>query len=223
MTRVAVILSGCGVFDGSEIHEAAATLLALDRAGAEVVVAAPDIEQMHVVDHQAGEPAAEAVRNVRVESARLARGPVADVASLKADDFGAVLLPGGFGAAKNLCTFAVDGSDCTANPDVEAFLKAVHAAGGVIGAMCIAPALVARVIGADTSVRLTIGSDAETAAAIDRMGAVHVNAPATGVVVDRTNRVVSTPAYMLAGGIAEVFDGITEMVTKVLELAGHND
>ena len=220
MARVAVILSGCGVFDGAEIHEATATLLALDRAGAEVVVAAPDIDQMHVVDHQAGEPVEGAVRNVRVESARLARGPVADVAELKAEDFDAVIVPGGFGAAKNLCSFAVDGSGCTANAEVASFLKAMNASGKVVGAMCIAPALIARVLGEDKPIKLTIGSDAGTAAAIEEMGAVHVEAPATGVVVDEAERVVTTPAYMSAGGIAEVFDGVSQLVAKVLEITG---
>ena len=220
MARVAVILSGCGVFDGAEIHEATATLLALDRAGAEVVVAAPDIEQMHVVDHQTGEPVPHAVRRVRIESARIARGPVASIDDLDADTFDAVILPGGFGAAKNLCTFAVEGSRCKADAGVASFLKAMHGSGKVIGAMCIAPVLIARVFGNDETIRLTIGNDASTAAAIEEMGAVHVEAPATGVVVDEANRVVTTPAYMLAGGIAEVFDGVSKLVAKVLELAG---
>ncbi len=222
MTRVAVILSGCGVFDGAEIHEATATLLALDRAGVEVVIAAPDIDQMHVMDHQAGEPATVPARNVRTESARIARGPVADVAALKAGDFDAVILPGGFGAAKNLCSFAVDGSGCTANPEVATFLKAMNASGKVIGAMCIAPVLIARVFGEDKPIKLTIGSDAGTAAALCEMGALHVEAPATGVVVDEDNLVVTTPAYMLADGIAEVFDGVSQLVAKVLELTNRN-
>lgn len=220
MPRVAVVLSGCGVFDGAEIHESVATLLALDRAGAEVVVAAPDIPQMHVVDHQRGEPAAGESRNVRTEAARLARGPVADVADLKAADFDAVVLPGGFGAAKNLCTFAVDGAECTVDPGTAAFLRAMNAAGKVIGAMCIAPALVARILGADQEVSVTIGTDKDTAAAVEAMGARHVDSPATGVVVDAQHRIVTTPAYMNAGGIGEVFEGIEKLVAKVLELAG---
>lgn len=218
MTRVAVILSGCGVYDGAEIHETTAALLALDRAGAEVVIAAPDIPQMHVVNHQTGEPVPGETRNVRVEAARLARGPVVDVRELKAGDFDAVIIPGGFGAAKNLCTFAVNGSDCTANDDVSSFLRAMHGTGKVIGALCIAPALLARVFGEKTDISLTIGKDAVTAAAIEAMGARHIEADATEIVVDQENLVVTTPAYMLAGSISEVFDGISRLVAKVLDL-----
>lgn len=219
MAKIAVILSGCGVFDGAEIHESVATLLALDRAGADVVVAAPDIPQMHVVDHQRGEPAEGETRNVRVEAARLARGPVADVKDLSADDFDAVILPGGFGAAKNLCTFAVDGADCTVDPDVAVFLRSMHAGGKVIGAMCIAPALVAKVFGADGGVRLTVGTDPDTAAAVEAMGARHVDSPPTGVVEDEARRIVTTPAYMNAERVSEVFQGIEKLVARVLELA----
>ncbi|MCB1150004.1 isoprenoid biosynthesis glyoxalase ElbB [bacterium] len=219
MAKIAVILSGCGVYDGAEIHESVATLAALDRAGAQVTVAAPDIPQMHVVDHQRGEPAADQTRNVRVEAARIARGPVADVKDLRAADFDAVILPGGFGAAKNLCTFAVDGADCSVNPDVAAFLRAMNAGGKVIGAMCIAPALVARIFGADGGVDVTIGTDPDTAAAVEAMGARHVDCPPTGVVVDAERRVVSTPAYMNAGRIGEVFQGIEKLVATVLDLA----
>ncbi len=223
MSRIAVILSGCGVYDGAEIHESTATLLALAEAGAKVTVAAPDIAQMHVVDHQAGEPAGGESRNVRIEAARIARGPVEDVADLRSEDFDAVILPGGFGAAKNLSSFAVDGPACTVNPEVTDFLKAMHADGKAIGAICIAPVIIARVFGEEKPVKLTIGNDAGTAAAIESMGAVHVEAPADGIVVDDDARVVSTPAYMSAGGITEVFDGISKLVAKVLELADQRD
>ncbi len=216
MARIAVILSGCGVFDGSEIHEATATLLALDRAGADVTIAAPTGAQMHVIDHQAGEPADDQTRDIRIESARIARGPVADVADLSAEDFDAVILPGGFGAAKNLCDFAVAGADCTVNPVIAGFVTDMHGKGKVVGAMCIAPALVAKVLGG--RVKLTIGSDPDTAAALEAAGAAHVDAGAADIVVDEANRVVSTPAYMLAGSISEVFDGIEKLVKKVIEL-----
>jgi len=216
MSRIAVILSGCGVFDGSEIHEATATLLALDRVGADVTIAAPSGAQMHVVDHQAGAPVDGETRDIRVESARIARGPVADVADLDAADFDAVILPGGFGAAKNLCTFATSGADCTVEPTVAAFVAAMHDAGNVVGAMCIAPALVARILGG--GIRLTIGSDADTAAAVEAAGAAHVDAGVDEIVVDEANRIVTTPAYMLAGRISEVFDGVDKLVRKVVDL-----
>lgn len=217
MSRIAVILSGCGVFDGSEIHEATATLLALDRADADVTIAAPSGPQMHVIDHQAGEPVEGETRDILVESARIARGPVADVTELSADDFDAVFLPGGFGAAKNLCTFAVAGADCDVHPDVAAFVGEMHAKGKWVAAMCIAPALVGRILGARTPVRLTIGTDAGTADAVNATGAEHVDAAVDEVVLDREHRIASTPAYMLAGRISEVFAGIEKLVDQVLK------
>lgn len=226
MKRVAVILSGAGVFDGSEIHEATAVLLALDRAGARVTIAAPGGPQLHVVDHLRREPAAGETRDMRVESSRLARGPVAEVKDLRAGDFDAVILPGGFGVAKNLCTFATEGAACTVEPTTAAFLAAMHDAGKAIGAACIAPVLVARVLGArsagggrtKTPLLLTIGDDPATAAAVEAMGARHVAATAGDVVVDGPNRVATTPAYMVADRISEVFDGIGRLVDEVLAL-----
>ncbi len=223
MKRVAVILSGAGVFDGSEIHEATAVLLALDRAGARVTVAAPSGPQLHVIDHLRREPAAGETRDMRVESARIARGPVAEVRDLCVEDFDAVVLPGGFGVAKNLCTFATEGAACTVEPSVAAFLAAMHGAGKVIGAACIAPVLVARVLGTRTGderppVKLTIGDDPGQAAALEAMGARHVPAAADEVVVDGVNRVVTTPAYMVTDRISVVFDGIGRLVDEVLAL-----
>lgn len=218
MKRVAVILSGCGVYDGAEIHEATATLLALDRAGADVTIAAPAGPQMHVVDHLRGEPVAGESRDMLVEAARIARGNIKALADLDAADFDAVILPGGFGAAKNLCTFATEGAACSVNPDVERFLRAMHAGGKVIGAICIAPALVARVFGGEAPVKVTIGTDPATAAEIRKTGAEHVDAAVDEVVVDAEQRIVTTPAYMLAGRIGEVFDGVAKLVDKVLEL-----
>jgi len=218
MKRVAVILSGCGVYDGSEIHEATAVLLALDRNGAQVTIAAPAGPQMHVVNHLRGEPAAGESRDILVEAARIARGDIKAVADLDAADFDAVILPGGFGAAKNLSTFATAGADCTVNPRVEAFLRAMHDGGKVIGAVCIAPAVVARVFGGEFPVRVTIGTDPATAGAIAAMGAEHVDAAVDEIVVDQQHRIVTTPAYMLAGRISEVFDGVAKLVAKVLEL-----
>ena len=218
MKKVAVILSGCGVYDGSEIHEACAALLAVARAGAQAVICAPAGQQMHVVDHVAGEPDAQDTRNILVESARIARGEIRPLADVDAAEVDAVLLPGGFGAAKNLCTFAVDGDGCTVHGEVGAFLKSAHTAGKAIGAMCIAPVILARVFGAELQPELTIGNDAATAAMIEKMGGRHVVCAADSVVVDAKNRFVTTPAYMIAGGIAEVFDGATACVEKLLAL-----
>jgi len=218
MKKVAVVLSGCGVFDGSEIHEACAALLALHRAGAEAVICAPAGPQMHVVNHLAGEPAEGESRDILVESARLARGEIKPLAEIDVAGLDAVLLPGGFGAAKNLCTFAVDGENCTVNPEVESFLRKAHDQSKAIGAMCIAPVILARVFGADLKPSLTIGNDPATAAKIILMGAHHIDCTAAETVVDESNNMVTTPAYMIAGNIGEVFDGAEAFVEKLLGL-----
>lgn len=219
MAKVGVVLSGCGVYDGSEIHEAVITLLALDRNGAEAVCMAPNIDQLHVVNHLTGEVAEGESRNVLVESARIARGNIRDIAEVKADELDALILPGGFGAAKNLCNFAVKGAECDVNPEVARLVRDIVAAKKPLAAVCIAPALVARVLGEDkVPHQLTIGTDADTAAAIKTMGATHIDCPCTSFVIDRDNKIVSTPAYMLAGSIAEAAEGIEKTVKALLEM-----
>jgi enhancing lycopene biosynthesis protein 2 len=216
--RIGVVLAGCGVYDGSEIHEAVVTLLALDRRGAEAVCCAPDVAQMHVVNHLTGEPTPGESRNVLVESARIARGKVQDVAHVRASDLDGLVLPGGFGAAKNLCDFAVKGKDCAVHPEVARLVREVHAAGKPVAAICIAPALLARVLGSEAP-QLTIGTDPGTAAALEAMGARHVACPVRETVVDRERRLVTTPAYMLAGRISEAADGIDSAIGALLEMA----
>lgn len=216
--KVGVVLSGCGVFDGAEIHESVITILALDRAGAEMVFCAPDREQMHVVNHHTGEVAEGENRNVRVESARIARGPVRDVAEVGAEELDALIFPGGFGAAKNLCTFAVAGADCDVDPGVAALVREVHAQGKPIAAVCIAPALLAKVLGSEGP-NLTIGNDAGTAGAMESLGANHVACPVTEFVVDRDRKLITSPAYMLAGSISEAAEGIEKTVTALMEMA----
>lgn len=216
--RIGVILAGCGWLDGAEIQEAVLTLLALDQRGADVTVMAPDVEQMHVVDHLAGTPA-EGTRNVMLESARIARGEIVDIAQVVTDDLDALIVPGGFGAAKNLCSFAVDGPEMTINPDVERVIREMHASGKAQGFICIAPALAAKVLGADHQVELTIGNDQDTAVALESLGARHIDTQPGGLHVDMANKVVSTPAYMLGPNIAKVHEGIDALVAKVLELA----
>jgi enhancing lycopene biosynthesis protein 2 len=216
--KIGVLLSGCGVYDGSEIHEATLTLYFLDVHGAEAVCIAPDKDQMHVVDHVAGEPESGS-RNVMKEAARIARGAIRDVRSVKAGDLDAIIIPGGFGAAKNLCTFAVDGPACKVDPEVARLLKEMHESGKPIGALCIAPALVARLFGS-LGVEVTIGTDPGTAAALSQMGATHTPAAADEIVVDAKNLIVSAPCYMTARSIREVGVGAEKVVLKVLELAG---
>ena len=217
--KIGVVLSGCGVYDGSEIHEAVITLLAIDRNGAEAVCMAPNIAQLHVVNHLTGEVATGESRNVLVEAARIARGKVRDLATVKAADLDALILPGGFGAAKNLCDFAVKGPDCSVNPDVARIIREMVAVKKPVGAVCIAPAILSKVLGADKLPhQLTIGTDAGTAAALTGMGSQHVACPAREFVVDKANKLVSTPAYMLAGGIAEAAEGIEKCVKALIEL-----
>lgn len=216
--KIGVLLAGCGVYDGSEIHEAVITLLALDRAGADVVACAPDVAQMHVVNHLTGEPEPGATRNVLVESARIARGQVRDVAKVQAKELDGLILPGGFGAAKNLCDFAVKGKDCTVHPEVARLVRDVHAQGKPVAAVCIAPALLARVLGAEAP-QVTIGSDAGTAAALEAMGARHVACPVTEHVVDRQRKLITTPAYMLAQRISEAAAGIEKTVAELMAMA----
>lgn len=216
--KVGVILSGCGVYDGSEIHEAVITMLALDRAGAEMIICAPDMPQMHVVNHLTGEVAEGETRNVLVESARIARGAIKDIAQVSADEMDALILPGGFGAAKNLCDFAVKGAACEVHPEVARLVRDVHAQGKPVAAVCIAPALVAKVLG-DESPELTIGTDAETAGALESMGAKHVSCPVRELVVDRERKLITTPAYMLAQNMSEAAEGIEKTVRTLLSMA----
>jgi len=221
MVKVAVCLSGCGVFDGSEIHEAVLTLLALDQAGAKYLCCAPNVDQPVVVNHLTRNPAPGERRNVLIESARIARGEIQDLANVHARDIDALILPGGFGAAKNLSSFAVDGTDCTVHPEVERLVGELIDAGKPVGAICIAPAMLARILGNRGLVaQVTIGTDPQTATAIERMGIRHQECACTAFVVDSAHRVVTTPAYMLGKGPAEVFEGIRGLVGEILRLAG---
>jgi enhancing lycopene biosynthesis protein 2 len=215
--KIGVVLSGCGVFDGSEIHEAVITLLAIDRNGAEAVCMAPDME-LDEVDHLTSQPTG-AKRNVLVESARIARGKIRNIAEVKAADLDALIFPGGFGAAKNLCDFAFKGPQASVNAEVARLLQEMVAAKKPVGALCIAPALVATVLGKGQSPKLTIGTDAGTAGAINQTGSVHVDCGAREMVIDKEHKIVTTPAYMLAGSIAEAAEGIEKAVKAVLEMA----
>lgn len=217
MKKVAVVLSGCGYLDGAEIHEATITLLALDKAGAEIVCAAPDIPQYHTVDHIGGEPVEHGNRNVLSESSRIARGEIIPLSELRASSVDAVIFPGGFGAAKNLCTFGIDGPDCKIDPEAKRIILETLDSGKPLGVMCIAPALAAKAVeGTDYKLTLTIGNDTGTASAIESLGAVHKNCPVDDIVIDEVNNVVSTPAYMLGPSIAPVAKGIEKLVEKVI-------
>ena len=213
-SRVGVDLAGSGVKDGSEIQEAVLTLYFLDKAGAEIVCMAPDVNQLDVVNHLKDE-AVDETRNVLVEAARIARGDIKDIKDIRASDLDALIFPGGYGAAKNLCNFAIKGADCTVNPEVERLIKEMYEAGKPMGFICIAPVIAAKVLGAE----VTIGSDKDTAAAIEKMGGKHVVKTVDDIAFDEINNVVSTPAYMLGPTISKVALGIEKLVDKVLELA----
>ncbi|WP_295877878.1 isoprenoid biosynthesis glyoxalase ElbB [uncultured Zhongshania sp.] len=216
MKKVALILSGCGVYDGSEIYESVLTMLSLENHGASYQCFAPNIEQLHVINHLVGEVAEGESRNVLVEAARLARGEVKDLADAQPAEFDAVIVPGGFGAAKNLSDFAVNGTDMTVQKDVLQFVQAMHKAGKPTGLICIAPTMAARIFG--DGVKCTVGSDADVAAAINSMGGLHQNCLVDEVCIDEAMKLVTTPAYMLAGSIAEAAKGINRCVREVLNM-----
>lgn len=216
MKKIGVVLSGCGVYDGSEIHEAVLTLLALSRQGAEAICFAPDKSQADVINHLTGEPMAE-TRNVLIEAARIARGAVQPLAQADASTLDALIVPGGFGAAKNLSTFASEGAECYVDPDLKRLAQAMHAAGKPLGFICIAPAMLPRIF--DFPLRLTIGTDIDTAEIVEDMGGEHVPCPVDDIVVDEDNKIVTTPAYMLAQSIAEAATGIDKLVDRVLVLS----
>lgn len=221
--RVAVVLAGCGRADGSEIHESVSVLVHLSRAGASYRCFAPDAPQAEVVNHATGQPSPRESRNQMIEAARISRGEIAPLSALQAGEFDALVFPGGFGAAKNLCDFASKGADCRANPDVERAIKAFHAAGKPIALCCIAPVLAARVLGTAAGgpgCAVTIGTDEATAAAIATMGARNVGKSVLEAHTDAANRIVTTPAYMCDAKPHEVFDGIGEMIAGLMKMAG---
>ena len=213
--KIAVVLAGCGVYDGAEIHEATLTLLAIQQQGAEYQCFAPDVEQAHVINHLTGEEMPES-RNVLVESARIARGNIRSLATFRAAEYDAMIFPGGFGAAKNLCDFAFKGAACSVNPDVEKAVKAMAVARKPIGALCISPVVITRILG---DVAVTIGNDRETARAIETMGGTHQVKSHGEITVDPRHKVVTTPCYMLDATISQIYEGASNVVKTILSLA----
>ncbi len=213
MKKFAIVLAGSGVFDGSEIHETTLSMLAIKKQGADYEIFAPDVDQHHVINHITGEEM-DQKRNVLVESARIARGNIKPLAACKADDFDALLIPGGFGVAKNLCTFAFEGPECSVNAEVAEIIKSMHKAGKPIAALCISPVLIARILG---DVELTIGQDKDTAAALEKLGAKHKATQHGEVVIDAQNNVYTTPCYMLDANIMQIAEGAENIVRAVLK------
>ncbi|MFB6341443.1 isoprenoid biosynthesis glyoxalase ElbB [Saccharicrinis sp. FJH62] len=214
MKKVAIILSGCGVYDGAEIHESVLAMLALAKNGLDYSIFAPDKLQAHVINHLTGEVIPES-RNVLIESARIARGDISALTELDPEDYDALLMPGGFGVAKNLSSFAFEGADMEVDPQVAAIVKAFAESKKVIGALCIAPTVIAKVL---SKVEVTIGEDEETANAIETMGAKHIPADYTEVVVDKNYKVVTGPCYMLDSTILQVAENAENVVKAMIEL-----
>ena len=218
--KVAVLLAGCGHLDGAEVREAVLTLLALDQHGAAFQCIAPNAPQHHVVNHVTGKPVSGALRNILEESSRIARvGQCLDLAKAKAGDYDALLMPGGFGVAKNHCSFAFKGAEADVRPDVAAFVRAFFEAAKPVGAICIAPALVALTLAGRDSAQLTLGNDVGCAAAMTKLGQQHRDTPnARDIVIDEAHKLVTTPAYMFDDArLSDVWVGIERCVAEVLK------
>ena len=212
--RFAVILSGCGNKDGAEIHESVMTLWAIHKHGADYQCFAPDIPQHHVLNFITGREMAES-RNVLVESARIARGDIKNLKEYKAADYDGLIMPGGLGVAKNLSNFAFAGPDCKVNEDVARAVKETAAEKKPIGALCIAPAIIAKLLG---NVTVTIGQDPATEAALIRMGAAHEKTSHGEIAIDKQHKVVTTPCYMLDARVDQIGAGAENLVMALLEM-----
>ncbi|CDH00078.1 isoprenoid biosynthesis glyoxalase ElbB [Xenorhabdus bovienii] len=215
MKCVAVILSGCGVYDGSEIHESVLTMLSLSRLGAKVSFFSPDELQHHVINHLNGKEEKE-TRHIMQESARITRGNIQPLSQVDINTLDALIIPGGFGVAKNLCNFAFKGSECEINKYLLSIVRSMHQQGKPMGFMCIAPVMVAKILG--RPIKVTIGNDPETAAQIEAMGGIHIECPVDDIVIDFKNKIVTTPAYMLAESLSQAEQGIDKLVRKILEM-----
>jgi len=212
MKKFAIVLSGCGVFDGAEIHEATLTMLAIMKQGATYEVFAPDIVQHHVINHISGEVMKEK-RNVLIESSRIARGNIRDLKEYDPNNFDALIFPGGFGAAKNLSDFAFKGEDCKIDPDVEKAILKTAGRNKPVGALCISPVILAKIFG---DVELTIGQDKSTVEAIEKMGATHIKTNHGEVIIDEKNNLFTTPCYMLDANIVQIAEGAENIVKAML-------
>ncbi|KPK26761.1 MAG: isoprenoid biosynthesis protein [Desulfobacterales bacterium SG8_35_2] len=212
--RFAVILSGCGNKDGAEIHESVMTLWAIHKHGAEYQCFAPDIPQHHVLNFITGQEMPES-RNVLIESARIARGNIKNLKDYEPMDYDGLIIPGGLGVAKNLSTFAFEGPDCSVNEDVIRAVQETAAQKKPIGALCIAPAIVAKILG---NITVTIGQDTGTEAALIKMGATHEETTHGEITIDKEHRIVTTPCYMLDARVDQIGTGAENLVRALLEM-----
>ena len=211
--KFAIVLSGCGVYDGSEIHEAISAMLAVEQNGGVYQIFAPNAEQLHTINHVTGKETTHN-RNIIEESARIARGNIQPLDKFNADDYDILLFPGGYGAMKNWCNYAVVGNNCLVNQDVEKAIKAMFEKKKTIAAICIAPLLLARVLG---NITITLGNpDNDYLASVQHFGATHIVKEVTEVCIDTKNNIFTTPAYMLATNINDVFTGINNLIKEIL-------
>lgn len=214
MKKIAIILSGCGVFDGSEIHEATLTMLAITKQQASYTCYAPNINQHHVINHITGKEM-DQQRNVLIESSRIARGKILDLKKLDPNNFDAVVFPGGFGVAKNLSNFAFKGNNCNVNSEIESVVKDFWKAKKPIGALCISPAIIAKIL---PNLIVTIGNDKNTITEIEKMGTKHQVTNHGEITIDTDNKIVTSPCYMLDANILQIEQGINNLITKILEI-----
>ena len=213
MKKFAIIISGCGNLDGAEIHETLMTMLAIDKRGYEYEMFAPDIEQYHVINHITKKVMSEK-RNVMIEAARIARGNIKDINKFSIKNFDAVVFPGGYGVAKNLFSYALDGVHAKVLPQIEKIIKDTHASGKPIGALCISSVLIAKILG---NITVTIGQNQTTADDINKMGANHINAMQTDVVSDRINKIFTTLCYMLDASVSDIAEGVDNLIEAMLQ------
>ena len=217
MKKIGVVLSGSGARDGSEIHEATLTLLFLDKAGVEIEYMAPDIEQYELINHLTGQKVENQKRNVLEESARIVHGKIKDISQVKPSELDGIIFPGGLGVTKNLCNYVVEGINCKVNQEVEQIIRKMHQENKPLGFICLAPLIAAKVLG-EYRPQLTIGNKEVLSENIEKMGGKHIACEAGEIVVDKKNRIVTTPAYMMGKNISQIAEGIEKLVNKVLEL-----
>ncbi|MDY0132907.1 MAG: isoprenoid biosynthesis glyoxalase ElbB [Desulforegulaceae bacterium] len=220
MKSIGIILSGCGVNDGTEVHEAVITMLCLDQKNADISYFAPDINQANVINHSNQELMSES-RNIKIESARISRGNIKDIKSADSDKLDALILPGGAGAIKNFSKIFDNPASPEINQDVSNLVKKMHSKKKPIGSICISPLLIAAILG-NFNPELTIGNDINTAQMIEKFGGVHKNCSFDSIITDEKNLLVSTPAYMVSTGPAQVYQGISKLVDKIFELCKQN-
>ena len=219
MKKIGVVLSGSGHQDGSEIHEAVFTLLALSKTDVEVIIMAPDMDQFHVINHLNGKEETSESRNILVESARIARGNIVDVASVSGSQLDALIFPGGTGMAKNIFDYHMAGINCTVISDVQRLVVEILEAGKPLGAICIAPVMVAKILEyLGRTGTVTGGCNIEINNDIKAMGINTIEVGAEEIVIDEENKIVTTPAYVEAQSMSEAFTGIEKLVNKVLEM-----